>query len=202
MDLEELKASVEKEVNRTCELRKEQSALEDKLGQKVRENIKNFLIPVVDEFNSVLRKLYATAGSLPEDLCRVISKQKKIELDNGKIVRIDFTVSGLNVYSGLLVLGKVNELDACSNLGLSDYASLFASEDGVLSVVELIRTEIVPVFQAWADFYAEENAKLEEAIRKLSDQLASSHTMTKREDGTVEIVLGNKTYRGTLVESK
>ena len=64
-----------------------------------------------------------------------------------------------------------------------------------------MQDEFIKVLSSFSEQLKTENESLSESIRKLSEKLNETSTVTENEDGSVEIHIGGKTYVGTTKEA-
>ena len=83
---------------------------------------------------------------------------------------------------------------------LSKYFYWFATEEKTQEFVEIIGTVYADILKAMAESFKTRNEALTKTVMELSDKLLNARSVTHNEDGTVEIHLGDKVYRGTLIE--
>ena len=80
------------------------------------------------------------------------------------------------------------------------FSRFLDTEEHTIQMLEQIRKGYSAVFSAYLEYIDAENAELAKDIESLSESLASSSVIKEEEDGTVEIHLGNKVFRGKLTE--
>ena len=83
------------------------------------------------------------------------------------------------------------------------WAELLRTEEDANNVVEAISQYYIKIMEYYLDEVipvSEENVRT--SIANVKNLLSDSHTVEEKEDGTVEIRLGGKTYIGTLKEEE
>lgn len=83
------------------------------------------------------------------------------------------------------------------------WAELLRTEEDANNVVEAISQYYIKIMEYYLDKVipvSEENVRT--SIANVKNLLSDSHTVEEKEDGTVEIRLGGKTYIGTLKEEE
>jgi len=103
----------------------------------------------------------------------------------------------------------VGTLDYCSwenihafgDNKLEDWAFFFGSEDSVSKVVKCFEEYVADVLNIYLrEVISRDISDFREKIENLKSALSEAHTVEEKEDGTVEIRLGGKTYVGKVVE--
>ena len=77
---------------------------------------------------------------------------------------------------------------------------VFINEEDTQKIVDLIQKKYTLIFTAWSESIRTWNKELADRIADMRDAFSKAHCVEHNEDGTVEIHLGNKVYRGTLIE--
>lgn len=78
--------------------------------------------------------------------------------------------------------------------------TFFGSEEKTLATLAFIRQFVVKVLQSMHDYISVKNTELAESLDKLREVVSNSRSIETKEDGTIEIMLGGKTYIGTVKE--
>ena len=78
--------------------------------------------------------------------------------------------------------------------------NVLINEEESTKIVDLIRQQYADILGVWAEHTKSRNEELSKSIATMRDILSKAHCVSHKEDGTVEIHLGNKVYRGTLIE--
>lgn len=88
-----------------------------------------------------------------------------------------------------------------SNTTLALFAPWLASEEKANELVELIKKAYIPLLEWHKKKFEEIGSDLSSTVEHLQKVLDGSHTVEEKEDGTVEIQLGGKTYIGRVKEA-
>lgn len=88
-----------------------------------------------------------------------------------------------------------------SNANLALFAPWLASEEKANELVELIKKAYIPLLEWHKQKFEEIGSDLSTTVEHLQKVLDGSHTVEEKEDGTVEIQLGGKTYIGRVKEA-
>lgn len=88
-----------------------------------------------------------------------------------------------------------------SSAKLALFAPWLASEEKANELVELIKKAYIPLLEWHKKQFEEIGSDLSSTVERLQEVLDGSHTVEEKEDGTVEIQLGGKTYIGRVKEA-
>lgn len=88
-----------------------------------------------------------------------------------------------------------------SKATLAMFAPWLASEEKANELVELIKEAYIPLLEWHKKQFEEIGSDLSLTVEHLQKVLDGSHTVEEKEDGTVEIQLGGKTYIGRVKEA-
>lgn len=101
----------------------------------------------------------------------------------------------------------VSLADSIKGIHNPNYKDKIVSFSSILATEDKAEALLSEIYKVYADFFTKalkqvegENEKLSSQLKTLTDYLSDSHTIEEKEDGTVEIRLGGKTYIGTLKE--
>ena len=208
MDLESLKASVLSQAEECHTLLNKKAGLEKQLADTVRKNLTEIVKPYIDSMNSFCKKLYNLGDGCCSDYrsnTKYFSLGDDIDTDIVKLschsyyrgLDVYFAYKG-NRYSEDKILDDV--LRYWSDSPLSKYFYWFGTEEKTQEFVEILGTIYADILKAMAESFKTRNEDLTKTVMELSDKLLNARSVTHNEDGTVEIHLGDKVYRGTLIE--
>ena len=96
-----------------------------------------------------------------------------------------------------------NEVNPLKDDEIPLWAEVLRTEEDANNVVEAISQYYIKIMEYYLDEVipvSEENVRT--SIANVKNLLSDSHTVEEKEDGTVEIRLGGKTYIGTLKEEE
>ena len=102
-----------------------------------------------------------------------------------------------------LLLRESNGLSQFNSFCESDVraiADYLGSEEKTMRTLEYVRKGYAEIFNQYLTHINKENEGLYSTVEELTKLLADSTVMEEKEDGTVEIHLGGKTFRGEVVE--
>lgn len=83
---------------------------------------------------------------------------------------------------------------------LTLFAPWLASEEKANELAELVKKAYIPLLEWHKQQFEEIGSDLSSTVEHLQKVLDGSHTVEEKEDGTVKIQLGGKTYIGRLEE--
>ena len=78
----------------------------------------------------------------------------------------------------------------------------FLTEEKTQDFVDLVKQYYTDVLEVYSEQVKTRNEQLSQSITELTEELKRASTVEHKEDGTVEIHLGGKTYRATLKEGE
>lgn len=79
--------------------------------------------------------------------------------------------------------------------------NFFANEECAQRFVDKLTDIMIDVLSGYSTNFDKTNAEYAQCISKLAEALKTAHTVEEKEDGTVEIQLGGKTYIGKVKEA-
>jgi phosphoglycolate phosphatase-like HAD superfamily hydrolase len=91
-------------------------------------------------------------------------------------------------------------LEKAGETTLRIFSEYLDTEEHAMQFLERVRKGYSDVFTQFLAFINRENEKLHDTIEDLSKRLLDSSVVENKEDGTVEIHLGGKVFRGNIVE--
>lgn len=196
---DEIKSAVEKNL----ELENRKNEVMDDLRKVM---IKNYQTVLKEE----LAMYYRLSRDLKEKFhCNVLYVEEKT--DNSQI-KLCYGYSDTEVYvmycenisqyylslrgndDAIVLLKKAGETD------LRIFSQYLDTEEHAMQFLERVRKGYSDVFAQFLAFINKENEKLHDTIEDLSRRLSDSSVVENKEDGTVEIHLGGKIFRGNIVE--
>lgn len=208
MDLKELESTVLEQATKTKELRSEEDKLKSEICNTIANNLKEIVIPCVVQMNTFLEKLRNLTSSLPEKEERFVtiplgdvdgSYEFRLRVSYRYGINLNYKCHGYSSWSKYLEYADdFKEVYRW----LSQYAlrNIFLNEEESMKVVDLIQQQYADILGVWAEHTKSCNEALSESIETMRDILSNAHCVSHKEDGTVEIHLGDKVYRGTLIE--
>lgn len=95
---------------------------------------------------------------------------------------------------------ELSYMESAEEEPLKLLAEYLDTEEHALSLLERFRKGYSVILTQVIECINKENEKLYNAVQELTEKLADSSVMKEEEDGTVEIHLGGKTFRGKVTE--
>ena len=95
---------------------------------------------------------------------------------------------------------ELNYLKGCKENEIRYISPYLDTEEHSLQLLERVRKGYASIFSQFLEFIDKENEELYKVVEDFSKRLEKSSTVENKEDGTVEIHLGGKTFRGSIVE--
>ena len=208
MDLKKLEESVLEQATKTKELRLEEDKLKGEICNTIANNLKEIVIPCVVQMNMFLEKLRNLTSSTPE------KEERNITIPLGDVDECyDFKLHvsyryGINLryqYHGYSSWDKYLEYaenfsEVCKWRSQYALRNVFLNEEESMKVVDLIQQQYADILSVWVEHTKNCNEALSKSVETMRDVLSKAHCVSHKEDGTVEIHLGNKVYKGTLIE--
>lgn len=182
------------------------------LEQKKKELLEGIRKVEIDNYKNILFEELAIYRKLAYDLKMKFKCNVRYQEDNGGI-RLKFYYSdGIEVYlrrttdSRTYYFGLQGEdselyyMKVMEEEPLKLFSDYLDTEEHALQLLERVRKGYVSIFSQFLDYIGKENEELYSAVQELTEKLAGSSTVKEEEDGTVEIHLGGKTFRGKIAE--
>lgn len=203
---DELKAAAEKNDKLYTEIADKTKAV----AAKVAKNYYEIVHPVEVELSHLLKDIRDTARFTecpPMDTKQNLFLGPEVDEDELELC-LKTTYRG--VYVVYVSKGGYGELwtsihnateYSISNAKLALFAPWLASEEKANELVELIKQAYIPLLEWHKQKFEEIGSDLSSTVEHLQKVLDGSHTVEEKEDGTVEIQLGGKTYIGKVKEA-
>lgn len=208
MNINELIADCKAKSEELAGLKEEESKLREEVGQKVKTNYQilkeyyeNTFSPIYNMLSNTTGKYVSTRDvevyrfDLNESRRLVIEAKDYAWRPCLKLERSKSTVEGDIVDSILVDIGNFG------SAYYEEWSLLFGSEDKVNKLIEYINKYFEGILEIYLnDIIPSKMADFKGKVNALKEALSDSHTVEEKEDGTVEIRLGGKTYIGKVVE--
>lgn len=196
---EKLKVAVAKNV----ELENRKAELVEGIKEVVYNNYKNILFDELKLYHNLcndFRKKYRGCAAFYTEECEDKIRLKFYYTDS---VEVFLKIPGSSSYYYLWLTGNETELNYLKGMSEKEvrYISPYLdTEEHSLQLLERVRKGYASIFSQFLEFIDRENTELYKTVEDFSKRLADSSTMENKEDGTVEIHLGGKTFRGNIIE--
>ena len=207
MYLKELEATVLEQATKTKELRLEEDKLKSEICTVIKNNIENIVVPYLNRMNGFLKRVRELTDSVPK--FTEYNDEIPLGADIDNCYKLHLVVSSYAVHLSFKYFGSYGwnkYLDYSEAEDVYRYRNhynlrhVFINEEDTQKVVDLIQKKYELIFTAWSESTRTWNEELANKIADMRDALSKSHCVEHNEDGTVEIHLGDKVYRGTLIE--
>lgn len=213
MDYKDLKALTDKvigEADVMSQLESEKTELQKAGAGTILTNFDKFFTPEFVNWEDIICKLTNLVNNYNYDKTLVIArKDLAISVrafyaggykNHFRIGKSEYDFNGLRFN---LCNIKQNGAGSSSRTELLEYMShFFGSEELTMEFLKSYRTLIKDVICYLEDIIGNKSEELRLAIQNLNYMLEGFSTVEEKEDGTVTIHLGNKTFVGKLEEAK
>ena len=210
MDFNELKMNILAQAEECKNKKDEKDNLTKQLADIVRKNISEIVLPYVNEMNDFLDKIKILAGAyIPYDSeNKYFFLGEDVDEDAYKLlwescsnrINLVFHYQYSSNYSSYCRDHLHNFPKNSNDVWVSKYFYWFGTEKKSLEFVDILKDEYTRILNCWSEHFTVKNKQLAESIKELSDKLSQGSSIQHKEDGTVEIHLGGKTYKATLSE--
>lgn len=195
MNLDELKALCEAQVDAAKQTQKEIDEAKSLIAKRVRANFDSFIKPLAKLYTSVYFMVDKVA-SLPYF--------ESVRLDDtgcflGRGSRLKFSGSGYSEYD--LANDSSDDILLHCNDTVCCYLKCYSDADETMKLADKLRSAITKRFEKMADILKEKNEKLSATLSELKATLEKSSTVEQVSENTVRVQIGGKTYIGTLEEN-
>ena len=201
--MESIKAlteNIRKEAANIESLKKEKAATEAEICDAVDKNCKEIILPVLQQYSDLLAVIAHALGSA--DLLPSAS------VFNGYIICDKLETVLNSTYIGFK--SKVSDCNlgvgvgqSCRSTGCRDlrYAPYWVTAERTQQTLDVLTEQFCKYLGSCVERLKSTSASLAAEVEKLKNILSTSDTVVHRDDGTVEIQLGGKTYIGKVKEA-
>ena len=212
MDINELKSKVLEQAQESAQLAQNKRALEKQIKDTIAKNFNEIVKPFMTDMN----KLIKSVSDLSNTSVSFSAEENTVKLFLGENVP-DCYFFRLNKYWGGIYtnFGRTSDhhynrwdtdlltqTDCWSNDNILNLSYWFLSEEKSQEFVEIVKKYYVELLEKYSVLVKVRNEQLSQSITELTEELKRASTVEHKEDGTVEIHLGGKTYRATLKEGE
>lgn len=194
MDLDELITNIENGIEQNGKLKKEQDASLETLMTRMTENYEKVFLP---EYNKLAR--------IDDQVANIVRYSINTERCDFSILNGScFYVNGkkYNTFCDLRSYYRQRNKYPYNDL-FNEVFNCFlflTSTETTLAKLDVIRLVFASRFERYLKDLRTENETLAEKVSLLREHLETSSSVEEKEDGTIEINIGGKTYIGTLKE--
>lgn len=212
MDINELKSKVLEQAQESAQLAKNKKALEKQIKDTIAKNFNEIVKPFMTEMNKLIKSI----SDLSDTSASFDAGENTVKLFLGEDSP-DCYYFRLNKYWGGIYpnFGRtsdqhynrwdadlITQTDCWNNDNVLKLSYWFLTEEKSQDFVEIVKEYYVELLEKYSVLVKARNEKLSQSITELTEELKRASTVEHKEDGTVEIHLGGKTYKATLKEGE
>ena len=191
MNLDELKALCEAQVDLIKQTEKEIEDTKDMFALRVKSNLENFIQPLFDLYKSI----YKTVE-------KVISVPNFEHSPLDETIYLGATFWLLTSKSNMYVCSNdCDDLLRMSSTSVIAYLKRYSNTDETMKLADAFKIEIAKRLEKMADVLKKKNEELSATLSELKANLEQSSTVEQVSENTVRVQIGGKTYIGTLEEN-
>lgn len=209
MDFNELKMNVLAQAEECKNKEAEKANLEKRMADIVKKNASEIVLPYIDEMNGLLDKLVTINNN-----CYIYFDDHQTDFFLGEDVKERHTKLYISVSCNKIYFNFRYDISTMAYekrtmsefiRGAADkytiqFFNWLGSEEKSLEMVDILKDEYTRILNCWSEHFTVKNKQLAESIKELNDKLSQGSSIEHKENGTVEIHLGGKTYKATLSE--
>ena len=191
--MDKIKVTVEKNVG--LEQKKQELIL--KLKNVMEDNFKNFIydeLSIYEKLSEDLKLKYQTEACYEDGGMRL-----RYSYPDGSEAYIKRIHNGFTEYFRLRI-DVMGQFKGMSENTITAFSDMFDTEEHAMQTLERIRKGYTVILNKYLEKIDSENTELSGVVEKLTEQLENSSVLEEKEDGTVEIKIGCKIFRGKLTE--
>lgn len=203
MELKELKAKALELRTENVRLKSEVLSKENEYVRVIKKNFVEIILPYMREMNDFIKGVGCTGFKTEESLI----KEEFLIKDNTFFVELRLSSSGVNIYyhewnsHGLeCYIDYEDKYKSLQNYNWILLAEFFASVDSCNAFIKRLNEAYAVILSKAIEKFETENPSLAETLRDLTEKVSKASCMEEKENGTVEIRLGGKTYTAVLKE--
>ena len=212
MDINELKSKVLEQAQESAQLAQNKRELEKQIKDTMAKNFKEIVKPFMEDMNKLIKSI----SDLSNTSVSFGTGENTVKLFLGENVS-DCYYFRLNKYWGGIYTNFGRKSDSYCNRWDTDLLTQtdcwsndytlklsywFLTEEKTQDFVEIVKEYYVELLEKYSVLVKNKNEQLSQSITELTEELKRASTVEHKEDGTVEIHLGGKTYKATLKEGE
>lgn len=212
MDINSVFAELKTAAEKNDKLYRDMSELEKSIATKVVKNYYEIVQPVETRLAHLLKDIRETARFtvIPPAVDKeYLALDPEVDEEKFKLyletdwrgVHLVYYVVGHRCGELWQAVHNATEYSGLNAFQLSKFASWLGTEEKATELVELLEKAYIPLLEWHKKNFEEIGNDLSETVDHLKSVLEGSHTVEQKEDGTVEIQLGGKTYIGRVKEA-
>lgn len=211
MDINELKSKVLEQAKESAQLAQTKKELEKQIKDTIAKNFNEIVKPFMEDMNELVRKI----SDMSNTSVSFSAGENTVKLFLGEDAP-DCYYFRLNKYWGGIYTTFGRKSDSYCNRWETDLLTQggwsgddilklsywFLTEEKSQEFVEIVKEYYVELLEKYSVLVKNRNEQLSQSITELTEELKRASTVEHKEDGTVEIHLGGKTYKATLKEEQ
>lgn len=207
MDFTDIKAKLTAAAEENKRLADEKKATIEQIGQICRYNAKSIVVPFIKGMNHFVEYLCsAPCGYIDYEYKRhnlttdddAPDSYEFAYIVGNRGIDLNYIHNASGYWSKLYNRDSSSDNPQWESQHIQYVSNWFGTEERCQELVEILAKEYAKLFSAYEKHFEQSNAEYAEAIKELKEKLEGFHAIKTKEDGTVEIQLGGKTYIGTL----
>ena len=211
MDINELKSKVLEQAQESAQLAQTKKELEKQILDTIYKNVNEIVKPFMKDMNELVGKI----SDMSNTMASMQGEDCRINLFLGEDVPECFYFRIVKYWGGIYTAFGRNS-DSYHNrwetdiIGRDDWrcdyslelSNWFLTEEKSQDFIEIVKQHYADILGKYSVLVKNRNEQLSQSITELTEELKRASTVEHKEDGTVEIHLGGKTYRATLKEGE
>lgn len=212
MDINELKSKVLEQAQESAQLAQNKRALENQIKDTMAKNFNEIVKPFMEDMNKLIKSI----SDMSNTSVSFSAIDNTVKLFLGEEVPDCYYFRLIKYWGGIYTnFGRkgdchynrwdtdlLADTDCWKNDNVLKLSYWFLTEEKSQEFVELVKEYYVELLENYSVLVKERNEQLSQSITELTEELKRASTVEHKEDGTVEIHLGGKTYRATLKEGE
>lgn len=211
MDINELKSKVLEQAQQSELLAQNKRALEKQVKDTIAKNFKEIVKPFMAEMNKLIKSI----SDMSATSIKYGPGESYVKLFLGEKVPDCYYFGLSKNWNGIYtVFGRKSDsyynrwdtdlitqtADWWNNDNILKLSYWFLTEEKSQEFVEVVKEYYVELLEKYSELVKARNEQLSQSITELTEELKRASSVEHKEDGTVEIHLGGKTYKATLKE--
>ncbi len=198
--IKSLTENIRKEAANVEALKKEKADTEAEICEAVDKNCKEIILPVLQEYSDLLAVIAKALGGA--DLLPSAAAFNGYSFCDKLEMQLSSTYIGFMSRVGSCSSG-IGVGQSCRSTGCKDlrYAPYWVTAECTQETLDKLTEQFCRYLGSCVERLKSTSASLASDVEKLKNILSTSDTVVHRDDGTVEIQLGGKTYIGKVKEA-
>lgn len=212
MDINELKSKVLEQAKESAQLAQNKRALEKQIKDTIAKNFNEIVKPFMAEMNKLIRSISdmsdtSVSYETGKNVVNIFLGEKVPDRYYFRLTKYWGGIyptfgSKSDSYCNRWEKDLISEEICWDNDNILKLSYWFLTEEKSQEFVELVKEYYVELLERYSVLVKVRNENLSQSITELTEELKRASTVEHKEDGTVEIHLGGKTYRATLKEGE